>query len=344
MAVCYSMPPMVDNPQFLVPSITKHVSSEISGKASQLDAIYVPFKDRIECVKGLLNELNWFEGPIYLLPTDAFGLQPIDRPLTRNIKVLAVDDAYRHFYAHLLTSRHKHTNRHKDAWDLPLKRNFAIQHAIKMGHERILLVDDDIRSISKQCLRIGADCLGEFVLAGCFVDDFPDTSVLGHLEMAAGEHIDPFLSGSFLFIRPQEVLGFFPCLYNEDWLFMIPQIMNGSICSFGTIRQLEFDPFSNMERPLFQEFGDVIIEGLFALLASKQYEYRHETKVWSDFIFQRREILHTLYRRLSAAKHRKIITAMLKANDNITPEDCRTFIYDWEADLKLWKTYIGGFK
>jgi hypothetical protein len=341
----YSAPPMVDNPQLLVPLLKNHHTSKLRNNLSKLDAIYIPFKHRIEYVKTLLNELNPFEGPIYLLPTDDFNLQSFDSFLVRNTQVLALEDSsYRSFYTNLLTSKHRHTKKYNEIWDLPLKRNFVIQHALKMDYKKILLVDDDIRSISKQCLAFGANCLEDYVLAGCFVEDFLDTSVLGHLEKAAGEHIDPFLSGSFLFVRPHAVKGFFPCLYNEDWLFMIPHIMNGSICLFGSIRQVEFDPFSDMSRPLFQEFGEVMIEGLYALLAGKQYGHRHETKAWSDVIFQRREILRSLSVRLSEAKHQKTIATMLAANSEITPDDCCKFVLDWETDLESWKTYIKGFK
>ena len=345
MPKCYSAPPMVDNPQLLVPLVKKHQTSNIKNDLSKLDAIYIPFKDRIEYVKALLHELNSFEGPIYLLPTGGLDLRFFDSILVRTTQVLAVEDGlYLDFYANMLTSKHRHTKRHSEAWDLPMKRNYVIQHALKMGYEKILLMDDDIRSVNERCLVIGADCLEDYVLAGCFVEDFLDTSVLGHLEKAAGEHIDPFLSGSFLFVRPRGVSGFFPCLYNEDWLFMIPHIMNGSICSFGSIRQVEFDPFNDMSRPLFQEFGEVMIEGLFALLAAKQYEHRHEIRAWSDIISQRREILHSLSHRLTEAKHQKAIATMLEANNKITPDDCCKFVLDWETDLESWKTYIGGQK
>jgi hypothetical protein len=336
---------MVDNPQLLVPLHKYCNSSLVNNAFSKLDAIYVPFKHRIEYVKALLNELDHFEGPIYLLPTGGFDLRTFDNNSARNTQVIATEDGkYRDFYTHLLTSKHRHTEIYCASWDLPMKRNFIIQHALKTGHEKILLVDDDIRSISDRCLAIGADCLDDYVLAGCFVEDFLDTSVLGHLEKVAGEHVNPFLSGSFLFVKPRQVNGFFPCLYNEDWLFMIPHIMNGSICSFGSIRQVEYDPFSDMSRPLFQEFGEVVIEGLFALLASKQYNYRHKTKAWSGIIIQRREILHSLSSRLSEVKHQAFIRTMLAANRKITPEDCCKYVLDWENDLESWKTYIGAFK
>ena len=87
-----------------------------------------------------------------------------------------------------------------------------------------------------------------------------------------------------------------------------------------------------------------VLTALFALLASKQYEHRHKKKVWSDVLAQRREILHSLSRRLSEANHQKTIATMLDANGKVTPEDCCKFVLDWETDLESWNIYIGGFK
>jgi hypothetical protein len=181
-------------------------------------------------------------------------------------------------------------------------------------------------------------------MAGCFVDDFVDTSVMGHLERATGDPVYPFLSGSFLLLRPHDVKGFFPCIYNEDWLFMILRILDQSICSYGSVGQLKFDPFRDSTRSVFQEFGDVLVDGLYALLADNQYSRRHDKKVWAGIIEQRREFLLSLSAQLPGIKHRRIIATMLDVSTSITAMDCLNFISDWERDLITWEKYIGGFK
>ena len=336
---------MVDNPQLLVPLVRNGLALNSLPISSTLDAIYIPFRQRIGYIKELLKELSHFAGNIYLLPSGTSNMQSIKNYLVKNVQVIHDQDpSLCDFYLRLVTSNHKHTKNYIHTWDLPKKRNFIIQHALLKHHKRILLVDDDIRTINASCLAAGAICLDNYAQAGCFVDDFLNTSVLGHLERAAGEHVAPFLSGSFLFVKPVEALGFFPCLYNEDWLFMLPHVLNGSICSFGSINQVPFDPFDDIARPLFQEFGEIIAEGLYALFAGKQYSRRHEKETWLGILEQRKRNLTSLSYRLPQLKHKKIIAAMLEANSNITAEDCSTFVRDWETDLKSWQSYIRYFK
>jgi hypothetical protein len=344
MAKRYFQPPMVDNPQPLVANVD--VESLKNAKlTTPIQAIYIPFKDRFNFVRTLLKELECFDGPIYLLPSNRFESKNIPNLNGKNTHLLYVEDeSFVLFFSDLATSNHKFTKSYVNNWKLPLKRNFALRHASVMGFRKILIVDDDIRSIDKKRLKAGADCLDKYALAGCFVNDFLDTSVLGHLEKAAGEEIHPFLSGSFLFIKPPETQSFFPCLYNEDWLFMIPHVQNGTACSFGNVRQEAFDPFGNLSRPVFQEFGEIIIEGLYALIESKQYEFRFKSKTWIDVIAQRREILKSLSKRLAKKKHQITIKQMLESNSHITEADCCDFISYWERDTISWSKYIGGFK
>jgi len=336
---------MVENPQLLVPSYAYNDDSSSINESSVPDAIYVPFKNRIKNIGGLLRELKGYEGPIYLLPTVDGNSDLSRRILAQNIEQLYIKDRpFLKFYASLRTSTHKLVKGHSVTWDLPMKRNFVIQHALTKNHRRVLLVDDDIRSIGKDCLVTGAKCLKSYVAAGCFVDDFVDTSVMGHLERVAGDPVYPFLSGSFLLLRPRAVMGFFPCVYNEDWLFMIPHILNRTICSFGTVGQLKFDPFRDSARSVFQEFGDLLVDGLYALLADNQYQNRHDKDVWSGLIAQRREFILSLSARLPKKRYQKIIAIMLNVSSRITPNDCLQFIQDWEKDLISWEKYIKKFK
>jgi|GEM_PF-2436984 hypothetical protein len=337
-------PPMLENPQLLVPIRVGH-AEQSPRPVSELDAIYVPFKRRTNYVKALLRQLTSFAGIVYLMPTDGHDSRLLINLARGKIQTLDAKDAsFFKFYARLRTSNHKYTINCVSQWDLPMKRNFAMKHALLMGYKKILLVDDDIRSIKKQHLVGGAKCLDRYTLAGRFVEDFIDTSILGHLERAAGDRVYPFLSGSFLFVRPQDAKGFFPCLYNEDWLFMLPHVRERSICSFGSIGQVKFDPFHDEARSVFQEFGDLLVDGLYSLLANNQYSDRYESGIWSSIISQRQEFLRSLGRRINDARITRIVKKMLQFNDDITAEDCCKFIHNWEADLKSWKSYIGAFK
>jgi hypothetical protein len=189
-------------------------------------------------------------------------------------------------------------------------------------------------------LNVGTKCLDNYILSGCFVKDFPDLSVICHLEKLSGEDIIPFLSGSFLFIRPFSSYYFFPKIYNEDWLFMLPHIIDKTICSFGSIRQLSYDPFNNEYLAGFQEFGEIIAEGLYALLSSNAYDFRFKKEAWEHVINERRDTLTSLKDTFTDSRILKIIEHAIVANRNISYRDCLTFINNFEEDHQSWKSFI----
>lgn len=334
---------MVDNPQLLILSLPKKHPLKDENPRSELDAIYVPFRRQSEHIKELLNSLRCCATPVYLLPSNDFGISPIHTSRPSNTHVLQMEGTgFRCFFESLFTSRHRQTVRHCATWDLPIKRSFALSHAIAKRHQKILFIDDDIRIPNESWLTIGSNCLDDYAVAGCFVDNFIDTSVVGHLEREADEDVYSFLSGSFLFVRPSKAVGFFPCVYNEDWLFMLPHVLSGSICSFGSVSQIAFDPFKSTRKAVFQEFGEVVAEGLYSLVLSNEYERRFEFQMWHDVIAERREVLISLHHRLTGPRHRRVVAAALAVNRGILAEDCQRFVNDWEKDRASWSRYLGN--
>lgn len=334
---------MVDNPQQLILSLPKNSPLRGGRPRSELDAIYVPFKGRPERIKELLQSFHGCATPVYLLPSKDCDLTPIHTSRRTNTHILETEDhAFERFFGSLLTSHHKHIYRHYATWDLPMKRSYALTHAITNRHQKVLFIDDDIRIPNQTWLNIGSKCLDHYAVAGCFVNNFIDTSVVGHLEREAGEDVYSFLSGSFLFLRPSKAIGFFPCVYNEDWLLMLPHVLNRSICSFGFVNQVAFDPFDSTRRAVFQEFGEVVAEGLYSLALSEEYERRFEFEMWQRVIAERREVLTALRDRLPGPQHRPIISAALVANRGILPEDCQAFVSDWEKDRTSWSHYLNN--
>ena len=313
-----------------------------SMKPIRLEAIYVPYKNRCSNLVDLLQLLSFFDGPIYLMISKDSTHPLLPDSLSTNARMLYVEENFHAFFANLRTSNHRCTIADSSKWDLPLKRSFAITHAVAHGYEKMLFIDDDIRPESASELAIGATCLEQWTIAGCFVDEFIDTSVFGHLKRVAGEEVHPFLSGSFLFVKPANTVGFFPCIYNEDWLFMLPQVLNASICSFGSVAQIPFDPFNDVKRPGFQEFGDIVAEGLYSLAASNAYDCRFDLQFWRRAILERQELFGELARSLTSIAHQRIIAAALAANRSISPEDCHRFVFDWEQDQVTWRDYMSN--
>lgn len=220
------------NPRDLVVTWTPSRLSPVGHADIDLQAIYVPSKCRAEHVYRLLGGLHVSDATVYVLPTLASDIPSALPAQGPRLEHLGIQDPEFFWALRGLRCVSNPVFAISEAdWDLPLKRNYALWHAHKHGFRRILLLDDDIRGLDGARLLAGASALSRWVLAGFFVDDFPDTSVVGHVKRAVGEPLRPFLSGSCLFVRTDVAVGFFSPIYNEDWIFMAPEIEQGNVCS-----------------------------------------------------------------------------------------------------------------
>lgn len=318
--------------------IARWTPSAAADPSSRLHAIYVPTKGRVQRVQELLDGLDGHNVPVFLLPSSQE-----DIPLDASWKKRHVHQLY--FRDHTPSLRVLQSLRSAAnplfstsavTWDLPLKRNYALWHARDNGFRWILLVDDDIRGFDDALFRVGTAALQQWIVAGVFIDEFPDTSVIGHVELGVEERVIPFLSGSCLFVRCDAPVGFFPQIYNEDWIFMASHIAAGNVCSLGSIRQEPYDPFNVSSRPVFQEPGEIIADGLFALLACGRYGERFDHSTWSAILSQRREWLAVLAKRTENLLHRSAVEAARVVCERVRGPDCAAFISDLERDRQTW--------
>jgi hypothetical protein len=303
----------------------------------RLDAIYVPTKGRVDYVCRLLDTIFGNDADVYLLPTDQCDMPsdlcfayPRTKPLVAN------DTEFTSLVCNLRSQANPVFGIKPDEWDLPFKRNYALWHAAKNGFRQILLLDDDIRGLSHELLSAGADALSTWAVTGYFIDAFPDTSVVGHVERALGLPVKPFLSGSCLFLRANEPIGFFPPIYNEDWIFMAPAIQRRRVYSLGVIGQEPYDPFVSPVLASFQEPGEIIADGLFALLSAGRYHEKKRTSIWRSLLQSRRAWLKDLALRVQNRQHRDLVTIALERCHDITEQDCARFISDIDADRDKW--------
>lgn len=321
--------------------IARWTPSGAADPRSRLHAIYVPTKERVQHVQDLLDALDGHNVPVFLLPSGQEDT-PIDSSWQeRPVQQLCFRDHTRSLSVlqSLRSAANPLFSTPAATWDLPLKRNYALWHARENGFRWILLVDDDIRGLDDALFRAGAAALRQWLVAGVFIDEFPDTSVIGHVELGVGERVITFLSGSCLFVRCDAPVGFFPQIYNEDWIFMAPNMACGNVCSLGSlgsIRQEFYDPFSESSRPVFQEPGEIIADGLFALLACGRYGDRFDQSTWSAILSKRREWLAVLAKRTENLIHRSAVEAARAVCERVGGPDCAEYISDLENDRQTW--------
>jgi hypothetical protein len=234
--------------------------------------------------------------------------------------------------------------------DLSTKRNIGLLLARMLGWNRIFFMDDDIREIHAAAILDTVSLLrregplGErYRTAAMMVHNFPDNSVVCHARRAINEYQGVFVSGSVLAVDTKTSFGFFPDIYNEDWLFFYWDAAAKRLAwSNSTARQLTYDPFADPQRAASQEFGDVIAEGLYTLLHSGQGTESADEQYWSAFLSDRNGILEQIKQRAYKArmeirqKMTKAVAAATEQLREIDPGMCVTYTQAWRDDLGRW--------
>lgn len=292
----------------------------------------------------LLRDIVTFDADVFLLPTSDTDAEILPTEYLKRVNVLRlVDPDFLGVLYQMRCSSNSMCVSFRGEWDLPAKRNYALWYARKHKMTRIFIVDDDIQGLSVDSIGAGANALSQSSIAGYFVENFPDTSAIGHVEIKCGLQIQPFLSGSCLFIRSDEVTDYFPPIYNEDWLFMVSQLARKRVSYLGAIRQKEYDPFASLDVVRFQEPGEIVADGVFSILASNCFEKRFEKEIWRELLTLRRIWLKELSTRCGSTRLREVVNAARERFNEIAELDCVRFMDDWEADRQLWNRTLQEF-
>ncbi len=244
------------------------------------------------------------------------------------------------------------------ASDLSAKRNIGLLLARLQGWNKIAFLDDDI-TISRlgNIARLAAQLDGHQV-AGMIVRKHPDNSVVCHARRDAGLQQDVFLTGAALGVHCNSLpLSFFPDLYNEDWFFFAREAADRELPRVGYANQPKYDPYASAERAQCEEFGDLLAEGLYALIGQEQASRPFGEQLsaatlayWSRFIEARHEGItqtRTLLHRLLDwdSNNSRVCSALdsLAAAedqlDTLTPQICVAFLEAWRDDLADWQRF-----
>jgi hypothetical protein len=242
--------------------------------------------------------------------------------------------------------------------DLSAKRNIGLLLARLRGWNKIIFLDDDITiSHTGDIARLAAQ-LDQHQVAGMIVREHPDNSVVCHARRDAGLLQDVFLTGAALGVHCNSLpLSFFPDIYNEDWFFFAREAAGRELPCVGYAKQPEYDPYAGGKRARCEEFGDLLAEGLYALLAQAHPSVRFgeqlrmaTTAYWSQFIDARHEVITEtmiLLRRCldRDPDHGRLYSALesvAAAEDQlgtITPDLCVNFLDAWQDDLDDWQRF-----
>jgi hypothetical protein len=241
--------------------------------------------------------------------------------------------------------------------DTANKRNVGLLLGRLLGWNRLLFLDDDIRGLTSAQVRGAAAVLGsgDAQVASWRFPDFADNSVACHALRSSGQPQDVFIGAGALLVELTGWLPFFPAVYNEDWLFWHDFAVRREVCWFGDVKQIGYDPFADPHRARQQEFGDVLAEGIYALI----HERRSALVAclpgyWGPVINERREMLAGIDRRLWRLRRYQLVTrngyeiasvlravaASREVLETVTPHDLAEFTSLWRSDLYRWNARL----
>lgn len=246
-------------------------------------------------------------------------------------------------------------DRHLYSTDLSLKRNIGLVMARMLNWRHIFFLDDDIRDVSHLDLQSTTNMLSSFAAAGLWITQYPDNSVVCHANRVTGGSQDVFVSGAALAVDTAADIGFFPNIYNEDWLFFFDYAADKRLAnSLLKVTQLTYDPFAKPRRAAWQEFGDVLAEGLYTLLHHGMTVDEATAGYWGDFLEARRRFLEEVLDRAERAPlenhgygvHRgqmaHSVKWALKCLQTIQPDLCAQYVRRWREDLDGWRQQMAG--
>jgi hypothetical protein len=259
--------------------------------------------------------------------------------------------------------------------DAGIKRNLALKLARLMSWKTVLFLDDDIEITERQLLRL-ADIIAsdDTAIAGFNARSFADHSVVCAAYKLGGGAIDAFVSSQMLAVKvDQPVTAFFPHIYNEDWLFMLPYVLSGEkLVWAGEVHQSQYDPFRSPDRASCEEAGDLLAEGLFRLCMkigvphdAPVDPYLHLRSLlqqsgegyWRTEISRRRAFIADTRQRIrnDGSKWMPRKRAILRSLDaslqqldgkatSISPHSLKEWVALWVRDIQSWSSYLASLE
>jgi hypothetical protein len=230
-----------------------------------------------------------------------------------------------------------------------------------LGWTKVVFIDDDITFVPMEGLARLAGKLDNHQVAGLRVLRHPDNSVVCHARRLANLPQDVFLTGAVLGVHCGDLpLSFFPDIYNEDWFFFAKEAAARDLHHVGLARQLSYDPFDSPERARHEEFGDLLAEGLYALIGEEDPSVPIDDQLrgataayWSRFIEARHCVITETMTLLRVAADRNgenarvasALASLVAAEgqlETITPDLCVNFVDAWREDLADWQRFSNG--
>ena len=245
-----------------------------AGATPLIDAIYMPTQSHRPPPATDLNLLAHHSERVYLLFSDSEAKWSTDAIP----KVVAKCDLATYFDLDSYLGHPVSANPSVEIapqYDIPSKRTWALIHARSQGYAAIGMIDDDIQLSATDLIRVRQAIVAEADFISFHVLDYPDVSTIDLIErIVTRVPSRASIGGNCLFMVPQMCRTFFPFTYNDDWFFILLHLGHARIKSLGTATQRPYAPWESATRVRFEQFGDIIIEGMKRQVRRGEHPFR----------------------------------------------------------------------
>lgn len=327
------------------------------GTPANPDCVVVPSNRPLSWLAGYLRRTSVLGCPIVILWTPQVPVPPVRRAVLtwahdgpNPAVVVMLPRGFRPPWRPFLSAAVTALAR-PGGYDLELKRNLGLVLGTLLGCRTVMFTDDDVGDPSWSSVRKAVGVLEAAApwpapasVATWRTVDFPDNSVICHARREVGLDQDVFVGGGAAVVRIDDHLAFYPSVYNEDWLFLYPSLIERRVHFAGQMAQDGFDPFKDSRRARDEEFGDVLAEGLMALLHHGRCLGAAGPGYWDQAVADRHRMLDSVqalvHRVRDDTRRRRIAEAVAAARNRLLLIDgllLDRFVRAWQEDLLRWR-------
>ena len=201
-------------------------------------------------------------------------------------------------------------------------------------------MDDDIQVPNLKLIDDLFHSLKDFQFVGANITGLVDDSALGHIATDLGIFNERMLSGGFMAFNPKNINHYFLNNYNEDWIWLFLQLQGKEFLQTGEVFQELSDPLANFQNKiLFQEHGEIALDGILNLFEEGFYDTLVELSFWRRMLDERREYLSQLSKK-SKEKNKsvyiEIIDSVMKHSINLKAETFASLFEKYFTDRVLF--------
>ncbi len=199
------------------------------------DAVFVPSNFERSSLHDTTSTWAKLGVPVYLVR--CIHEAELNLRLLNNVQILTVPRHFESRYLSLASSCNPSALKGVH-FSIPVKRTFAVQYSKSHALNSIIMVDDDIRPMVTANGSVRPEFEAADIVGGYPLSE-PDVSTVDRIESQLTSTVPRVsMSDSFLYLKPIKIAGFFPYIYNEDWIFILTNHLQGrKIFGCGAINQ-----------------------------------------------------------------------------------------------------------